>query len=432
MIEIRVDGQKLMHTRRVVLLCGLAALLLWIAYLVRDIWLPLLIAFLIAMVLDPLVDRMEARGWSRLKSAALIYTLFFTAFVGVVMWAVPAVVEQTTTISKSIGAYLPMDAAASNDSVMEKRLNRLTDRLHVAPVIRETVTRARSQISAAFMSARSWLGRFAAAAVSNLLWIVIIPLVSFYALKDLHLIYARLLMLVPREHRATAQNFLNEVSAIFVRYLRGLTIVCALNAAATAVVLALFRVPNPIGLGAISGVLYTVPYLGPVLTYAVIGTVSIMSGTPTVPILVVLLVLHSIIFDQIITPRILGQHVGLHPIASIVALLAGGSLLGIVGMILAVPLAATVQSVVVAFVPKLRAPIDIPTGANLHQHVDETTFTSEAREDANVLADAHQGIVDAVDTAEEHERELERTGDAPAPFTEVQRMTNGTQASGQK
>src|SRR5207245_1327752 len=91
-------------------------------------------------------------------------------------------------------------------------------------------------------------------------------------------IYARLLLMVPRRYRPLAQQFLNDVTGIFVRYLRGLLVVCALNGIATALILAMFRVPNALALGAISGVMYMVPYLGAAITIAVTAGICLMSS----------------------------------------------------------------------------------------------------------------------------------------------------------
>lgn len=400
MLEIRINASEGGRWRRTGLLLLGLLFALYVGYVVREIWLPLMIAFLIAMVLDPLVDKMESRGWSRLKGAVVIYALFFALLGGGLTLAVPAVVDQTTKISREIGQYLPSDTGKNAESETRHKLKGLLVRIHATPVVENTVLRASGQISNAFTHANSWFGKAAEGALSNLLWVIIIPLVSFYALKDLHLIYARLLLLIPRQNRATTQNLLNEVSAIFVRYLRGLMIVCGLNAVATFALLWCFNVPNAAGLGAISGVMYMVPYVGAALTILLVGGVCLMAGKQVLLIVFLMVLLHHVFFDQIVTPRIVGQHVGLHPILSIVALLMGASLLGIPGMILAVPIAATVQMIVLAIFPKLSSPIEVPTGEQLHNRVEASASATTQADEAGQANAVHQTIVDAVDEAE--------------------------------
>lgn len=399
MIEIRITGSDARRWRRAALLFIGFLLFLWLAYVAREIWLPLLIALLIAMVLDPLVDRMEQRGWSRLRGAAVIYLLFFVVAGVVLFFAVPAIIAQTSSVISAIGQYLPTGSPSQNQHALDKLLHKA----HATPFVRNTVLHTSVQISRSFGNTGAWLSRMAEGMAANLIWIVIIPIIAFYALKDFHSILARLLLLVPREQRNTTEQLVNETSAIFVRYLRGLTIVCTLNALATAIALTCFRLPNALALGAISGVLYMVPYLGAAMTIALIAGVCLMSGTVQFMLIVVgtMIVLHNVVFDQILTPRIVGQHVGLHPILSIIALLVGASLLGIVGMILAVPIAATVQIILMTVFPKLAQPIEVPAGEEFHTRV-EAMAEQRTEEEMQDAVDVHKTIVAAVDSAEDN------------------------------
>ena len=416
MIEIRIDSESAWRWKRALLLMLGLALRAWLIYLVRDSWLPLIIALLIAMILDPLVDRMEQRGWNRLYSAILIYVAFFFVAGVSLTLAVPAIVSQTIEVTRSIEQYLP---STENETQTKKSLNKLLDKFHATPFIRTTVLRASAQFSRSSGNAAAWISRMATTMVSNLLWVVLIPIISFYALKDFHLIYARLLLMVPREQRSFAQHIINEITTILVRYLRGLMIVCALNGVATAIALALFKVPHTLALGAISGVLYSVPYLGPILTIAIIAGACLTGGMSTQITLIIVgvfILLHSVIFDQVITPRILGQHVGLHPILSIVALLVGGSLLGIPGMIFAVPVAATVQMILMVLFPKLSQPIDVPSGEQLHAQVDVIEQGQKTADEVETAVDVHQTIVNAVESAEEDVKTKQAQAEEAAPI----------------
>lgn len=399
MIQITLgvhDSRRLRRSALRILLLGFA---LWLAYVVRDIWIPLLIAFLIALVLDPLVDRMEQRGWSRLKGTITIYVLFFGVLGGSVAASIPSLIGQTEAVAGAIGQYLPSES----DTDTKRSLMRLLQHAHATPFVESAVLRASSQISRSVGNTGSWIGKMAQGVMTNLLWALLIPVVSFYALKDFHLILARLLMLLPAEDREMTQRFVNEVTGIFVGYLRGLVVVCALNAVATATALALFRIPNALALGTIAGALYVIPYLGPVLTVALIGGFALISTTVQMTMIVILamIVLHSVIFDQIVTPRVLGHHVGLHPLLSIIALLIGGSLLGILGMILAVPVAATIQMLLRALYPKLEQPINVPVGEQIQGRSGEIAGQGAGDDEiASASSAAHHSIVEAVDTAD--------------------------------
>src|SRR5258708_5942420 len=255
-IQITVNPRLAISLKRNLWIAVGIALALWLAYLVREIWIPLTIAFIIAMVLDPVVDRMEARGWSRLKGSLIIFTGFFAVVGTVLYFAVPAIINQAQGISGQVSQYIP---APGNQAKAQKSLQKMLDRAKAPPYVRAAVERATTQLSDTVNRSASWLSAHGMEILSNLIWLVIIPIVTFYALKDFHLIFAKSLLLVPRENRDFVQTMVAEVTAIFAKYLRGLMLVSALNGGATWILLMLLRTPNSFALGAIAGMLYSVP-----------------------------------------------------------------------------------------------------------------------------------------------------------------------------
>lgn len=401
MVEIRITNLDAKRLRRNALF-GLAFLIaLYLAYLVREIWIPMFLAFLIALVLDPLVDRMEARGWSRLKGSLLIFAVFFGLAGGILAVVVPAIVTQTMAITRSISDYIP---SGENETQTKASLNRILKKVHASPSVTTSVMHASAQISAGFGKLSDYLGTMAQVFMANILWAILVPIVAFYALKDFHILYARLLMLVPHKNRTFTQNIVNEITGIFIGYLRGIVIICALNAVATVVLLLCFKVPNALAIGSIAGLLYMVPYFGPLMTYVAAAGACLTSGhmsiQMTLAVLFMLVILHSLIFDQIVTPRIMSNHVGLHPILSIMALLIGGGLLGVVGMILAVPVAGVVQMALKVIFPKLAQPIEVPIGEQLHALNRASDVGQGADQEIETAIDLHQTIVEAVDVAD--------------------------------
>jgi len=382
-----------------------AIVILRIAWLVREIWLPLGIALLIAMVLDPVVDRLERRGWSRAMGASAIFFVFFASAGVVLYFAVPAVVAQAQAISDQVGQYFPQPG---HEAQAQGKLSAMLAKTKTPPYVREAVIRGVGSLADSLRRSTAWLSEHAMEVMSDLVWLVIIPIVTFYALKDFHLILAKGLLLVPRERRDFVQVLVAEVTTIFAKFLRGLALVSAMNGTATWILLLILRTPNAFTLGAIAGVLYSVPYLGALLTIVLVSGVAFLDGGVHYMLLVVGLnvLLHQIIFDQVITPRILGGHVGLHPILSIIALLAGNVLLGILGMVLAVPVAASIQVLVLTLVPKLRHEVDI--SADMHSPPDTASALEQETKDQQASTDAteelHRSVTQAVDHIEEQAR----------------------------
>jgi predicted PurR-regulated permease PerM len=411
----------LARIRRWLLVALAVAAAVWLGYLVRQIWLPLSIALLIAMVLDPVVDRLERRGWTRAMGTTAIFFGFFLSSAVVLYFAVPSVVSQAAAISDQVSQYVPQPGT---EAQAKGKLSAMLAKTKTPPYMRDAVIRGVTSLAQSLRRSSAWLSEHAIEVMSDLIWIVIIPIVTFYALKDFHLILAKGLLLVPRKNRDFVQTMVAEVTTIFAKFLRGLVIVSALNGLATWALLLILRTPNAFTLGAIAGVLYSVPYLGALLTIVLTAGVAFLHGGLQYMVLVVALsvLLHQIIFDQVITPRILGGHVGLHPILSIVALLAGNELLGILGMILAVPVAASIQVVVLTLVPKLRHEVAI--SADEHAPPDTTESLSEETKNQQVSTDAtselHRSVTQAVDHIEEQAKlaaeadSAELRGSAPA------------------
>jgi predicted PurR-regulated permease PerM len=393
----------------------LAALvtLLYLLFLVRQIILPLAIAFLIAMVLDPVVDRMERRGWARLWASAFIFTSFLIITGGLIYLATPPLMRQAQTLTAKADRILP-DRSPAGVRVALADTN-------LPPTIREAAVRAYERFTTRTIGSTTYLGERVMELMSNLIWLAIIPIIAFYALKDFHLILAKMLLLVPKERRDLVQTMVAEVTGVFGKYMRGLVTVSFLNGLTTWLVLLVIGVPGAFMLGVIAAIVYGIPYIGAMITVALIGVVSFIAGGPEMMLIAVAanLVLHQLLFDQIVTPRLLGHHVGLHPIFAIIALLIGNLLLGLLGMILAVPIAACIQIFVVALEPKLRHEIDLDEAATDPPPDTVPSLKEEAKEKhlaVDATEELHKTITDAVEHIEEEVekvKEEEKAAESP-------------------
>lgn len=392
--------------RAVLILC-----LIYVAYVVREIWVPLLLAFLIATVLDPLADRLERRGWSRTMGASLIFTLFFALLIASCVLLFPLLRDQVADIQAGFSKYFPDTSKAG--------LKKSLADLRVHPSVADSLIQLYQGYSASYAKSSSRLMDFGMKYAAGLIWIVIIPIVAYYALRDFHLILAKSLLLVPRRYRDAVQTGVAETTAIFAKYLRALALISLLNGIATWLLLWALGVQGALVIGIIAGVLYSVPYIGAILTIALTAAVTFLTGgfDQMVVVTGISIVLHQILFDQIIAPRMLGGHVGLHPILSIIALLAGNLMLGIIGMILAVPIAAVIQIGVLALVPKLSHEIELPevqpTEAEEVEEIIGETKDVHAKIDAT--EELHRTVTEAVDNIEQKIKEEALTADDDKP-----------------
>jgi predicted PurR-regulated permease PerM len=366
----------------------------WLAWAGRGIWFPVAIAFVLAMVLDPTVDRLENRGCSRPLATTLVFLFFIAGSVLATIVLSPGISDQAGAMARDLGRLFP--DPDHPDLVVQRMLAKLNAHPVLRNALRDAAREGTQRLSQTLLSASD----LALAWAPNLVWFLIVPVLAFYTLNDFHRIYAKAILLVPPQHRPLAQTLIAEISAVFGKYLRGLATVCFLLAICSALLLYAFHNPYWQLLGLMAGLLYAVPVAGPLFTFCLVVLVTMVTATPGQALLVggLLLLLTNGIFDQVVTPRVVGRHVGLHPILTILALLLGYQVWGITGMLIAVPLAASVQTVVLHLVPKLRTDLQLRPLEELKRTEEETRAEHLAAEDKPL--DQHIHLHTVVENAE--------------------------------
>lgn len=334
------------------LIVGLAIFL----YFVRGVLPPFIIAFAIAWLLDPLLDRIQRMGCSRIIAIAGVYALFLGVFMLGLIYLVPALIDQASQLANDFPSYSHQARSFANQFMQSHHA--FLVKFKLPTTLQEVFARYGSQVSGRATDAVTIVTTWIVANVSKALWIILIPLISFYFLTDIDRIRKRFVLLIPEKSRDRTVNVLSKIGTVFSSYVRGLVIVCIMYGILEMVMLTGFRVSYAVILGLLAGILYSVPYIGAAATVLIIFLVSLATYKAGVsypiwmaPVAAILL---NLVFDNGVTPRILGKSVGLHPVLSMFALLAGGQLFGLAGMILAVPVAASIQEIIFQFKPELR------------------------------------------------------------------------------
>ena len=203
--------------------------------------------------------------------------------------------------------------------------------------------------------------------LSKALWLVIIPISSFFFMRDFPILRARIIALFPQPQHARLHQLSHDIVDVFTAYLRGLAKICALYACVAGTMFGLLNVRYALLLGILGGLFYAVPYVGNLLTATCAATIAFLMdahsvmfwnvGAHSLPYAIVVavccVVMANIVFDQLVYPRVVGGSVGLHPVVSIFALMAGATIFGVWGMLLATPVAASIQIVLMCLYPKL-------------------------------------------------------------------------------
>lgn len=310
-------------------------------YLLRGVMLPFVAGMALAFFLDPLADRLEKAGLSRTTATAAITGIFFLLAVTLAVLLLPIIQEQVVAFAERIPTYVET----------------LNDRLH--PLIVELkrklskgdIDKLRTSVGEHTGEAVTWAlgvvkqvltGGLAIINVLSLLFIT--PIVTFYMLRDWDLMVAKVDSWLPREHADTIREQVAEINRTLAGFIRGQASVCLALGAFYGIGLSLVGLDLGLVIGLGAGLVSFVPYLGTIAGFITgIGLALAQTQSWELPAMVAgIFIAGQLLEGNVLTPKLVGDKVGLHPVWIMFALLAGGGLFGFVGLLLAVPVAAVI------------------------------------------------------------------------------------------
>ncbi len=310
-------------------------------YLLRSVLLPFVAGMAVAYLFDPLCDRLEQWKLSRTWATAIVTFGFVLTCVAVLLLVIPAVVGQIATLIERAPDYL-----AAIQREVTALVEVLRDRLDpgTQEKIKSVLGDSADKI---FAWATEVLGGIVSGGVAFFNFIalmVITPVVAFYLLRDWDGMIAKVDDWLPRKHRDTIRRLAHEVDETLAGFLRGQGTVCLTLAVFYAVGLTAAGLDFGLVVGLIAGFLSFIPYVGSMvgLLLSVGLAIAQFDSWVSVAIVAAVFFVGQAIEGNFLTPKLVGDRVGLHPVWVMFALLAGGALFGFVGVMLAVPVAAMV------------------------------------------------------------------------------------------
>ncbi len=321
-------------------LIGLALLVIAL-YLLRGILLPFVAGMAVAYFLDPICDRLEKFGCSRNWATAIVSIGFAIVVVVALLILVPLFQAQILDFAGRLPGYV--DAVTNR---VLPRLQSLAQRLGLG-----NLSDLRSGAGAQAGGIVAWVGAAlirlfsSGVALANLLSLLFItPVVAFYLLRDWDRLVVHMDGLLPRDHAATIRGQLCEIDRNLAGFARGQATVCLLLAIYYAAGLSLIGLDFGLAVGLGIGLLSFIPYVGSITGFVVAIGIALaqFDNWSSIGLVVVVFAIGQVLEGYVLTPRLVGNRVGLHPVWVIFALLAGGALFGFVGLLLAVPSAAVI------------------------------------------------------------------------------------------
>ncbi|MCC7016661.1 MAG: AI-2E family transporter [Rhodospirillales bacterium] len=312
-------------------------------WLVRDILLPFVAGMALAYLLDPLANRLERLGVSRLWATLAILAIFVVLFLLLIIAIGPILAHHLMAFLERLPSYASRLQAIVTDP----------NRPWLSKIIGDEGFPDAEQAIAEFARAGAgWLAAFVRslwaggqALLSLFALLVVTPVVAFYLIYDWNRMVAGLDRWTPIPYRATVRELAREVDAVIAGFVRGQTGVCLILGAFYAVALSLVGLHFGLLIGIVAGLITVIPYVGSLTGLLLAGGVAMAQFFPDwIPILTVIGVFLAGQFleGNVLAPKLVGKSVGLHPVWLMFALFAFGSLFGFVGLLIAVPVAAAI------------------------------------------------------------------------------------------
>jgi predicted PurR-regulated permease PerM len=329
---------------------GIGAFALLLLWLLAPVLTPFLIGAVLAYALQPAVERLVARRVPRVLAVLLVEVLGIMAVLAVLLLMVPILSKELPLLREQI----PLLADRFNKSLTpwltQFGINVVLDIESIKTFVLKYLNANLEDWFGTVLSSARIGGSIALALIGNA---VLVPVVLFYLLMDWPRLVAQIQQLIPPRQRPSVQEFLTEIDGVLGQYLRGQLLVMAILAVYFSVGLALFGFDLAVPVGVFTGLAFFIPYLGFGLGMLLALLAGVLQFASWYGVIAVVAVYGAgqVVESLFLTPRLVGERIGMNPLMVIFALLAFGHLFGFVGVLVALP----VSAVLVVAIRRLRS-----------------------------------------------------------------------------
>jgi predicted PurR-regulated permease PerM len=313
----------------------------WLIYLLAPVLTPFLVGALLAYLGDPLVDRLEMLRLPRAAAVTVVFALLLLVLVGLVLLLLPMVGDQLRWLQTNLPQMFTWAQETALPWIERRAGVELTELLALDQIgatlaanwerTGDVATRVLQRISSSGLALFGWLANAA-----------LIPVVTFYLLRDWDALVARVRDLLPRRSEPTVAALTRDCDEVLGAFLRGQFLVMVSLGVIYAIGLWLIGLNLALLIGLLAGLFSIVPYLGTIIGIAVAAITALFQFGDVWHLVGVAVVfgVGQMLEGMVLTPLLVGDRIGMHPVAVIFAVLAGGQLFGFVGVLLGLPAAA--------------------------------------------------------------------------------------------
>ncbi|MGD8782498.1 MAG: AI-2E family transporter [Ignavibacteria bacterium] len=328
-------------TSKILLTLLIISFIIYVGYLFFDILVMLTISLLIAMIFNPLVRLLEQHGVHRLPAVFIVFIISGVSIFILLSLLIPKIISQMNVLA----SLFTQERIQAIFSQMEESVRQYVPFVHST----DLVSRISEFLSSALFS---WINNFSniiSSIVSVVAIAIIVPFMTFFILKDSNMIIKGIINVMPNKYFEMSFWVIWKIKEQLGRFVRGWLIDATFVGVASAIGLSILGIQNSVTIGFVAGVGHLIPYFGPLIggLPAIIISIIQFGDFSMLPGIIIMFVIIYTIDNGYVQPNVFSKSTDIHPLLIIILILVGSQLMGIVGMLLAVPVATVLRTAVI-------------------------------------------------------------------------------------
>jgi predicted PurR-regulated permease PerM len=329
---------SLNKTGKIILLTVGIIIILYLLYFFSEIIIILAVSILISLILDPIINFIERKGISRLLSTLIVFAAFSTLIYFGLSYIIPRLTQQINSLEVSLKTI----SLQEQIYIFENKIIQYLPFIHQGTIS----TKLEALITSSIENALNEITNILSNIFSIIALIVIIPFTTFFIVKDKAKIYKGILNILPNKYFEISYWVLKRISIELGKYVRGWVIDAAFVGTACAIGFSIIGIDHALPLGVIAALGHLVPYFGPVIggIPALIISIIQFGDLSALPFIILVVLIIYFLDNGFVQPLVISKSVDMHPLIIILLIVAGSQLMGILGMLLAVPTVTVIRT----------------------------------------------------------------------------------------
>lgn len=348
-----VGATKRIHFQRKPIITTIATILLIVGFIwlirsnpiIRSVLFAIILAAVMAYILNPLVNRLEMKGMKRTWAIVLIYFVIVAILAILFIIVLPQTIQETTKFIRALPELLTRGVNSIVDFI-DAQFGHVISVGDLSDRVNTTIGESLGSIQDTIVNFAGSLSIYLGSLFTRFVGVFIFPIITFYFLQDKDKFSNLIVELIPRNRKQPVLALGRDIDVSLSQFVRGRLLMAVFVGVATTIFLFIVNIDFAIVIGMITMIADIIPYIGPLLGFVPAVLLAVMQGPFEAIRVAIFFVLIQWVENNIIGPKLLGDSTGLHPFVVLLCLVIGGSLFGFLGMIFSVPVVAVILIVI--------------------------------------------------------------------------------------